>query len=189
MKKSNVNVCVLVIVGLFLLMNSINCTKPAGDKSDADKTLNGPFTWNTVNNPHEELAAIEKVIRDHIGWAVNNKDQQQLYSTLIDNDELFFFQTDSKSTIEGIDSFRPLVNDFFMREDFKAIRTEINNLRINMSPSLQTAWFSCLLNDYNEFHGRPANWENVRWSGVLEKVNGQWKIFQMHYSKAEDLVK
>ncbi len=36
--------------------------------------------------------------------------------------------------------------------------------------------------------GNPANWEKVRWTGVLEKIDGKWKIFQMHFSKAEDLV-
>ncbi|HPG41160.1 MAG TPA: nuclear transport factor 2 family protein [bacterium] len=189
MKKSYVMVCILVITGSLLLLTGMNCTKPAGKKTDADKTLNGPFTWNNVNNPHEELAVIENVIRSHIGWAVNNKDQKTLYSTIVENDELFFIQPDSKSTVRGIDDFRPVVNDFFMREDFKAIRVEITDLRIHMSPSQQTAWYACILNDFNEFQGRPANWENVRWTGVLEKVNGQWKIFQMHYSKAEDLVK
>lgn len=73
--------------------------------------------------------------------------------------------------------------------DFRAIRTEINNMRIHISPGLRTAWFACILNNYNEHQGKPANWENVRWTGVLEKIDSQWKIFQMHFSKAEDLVK
>lgn len=186
MIKSSFSFCVLLITGALLLLNNVNCTKT---KQVTEKTLSGPYTWNTLNNPHDELAAIEKVIRAHIGWAVNNKDQKILYSTIVETDELFFIQPDSKSTVRGIDDFRPVVDEFFMRDDFKAIRVEINDLRINMSPSLHTAWYACILNDYNEFQGRPANWENVRWTGVLEKVNGEWKIFQMHYSKAEDLVK
>lgn len=146
------------------------------------------FTFNTINNPHQEIAEIEKIIMSHIGWAVNNKDKDTLFATIVNNKELFFFQTDSKSTVDGIDNFISLVDDIFMREDFKAIRTEINDLRIHISPTLKTSWFSCLLNDYNEFQGKPAIWENVRWTGVLEKINGKWVIFQMHFSKAEDIV-
>jgi hypothetical protein len=75
-----------------------------------------------------------------------------------------------------------------MLPEFRAIRVEINGMRIHLSPTEKTAWFSCILNDYNEFRGKPAVWENVRWTGVLEKVDGAWKIFQMHFSKAEDLI-
>jgi len=150
--------------------------------------MGSPFTFNNVNNPHDELGEIERVIRASIEWAVRGKDTVLLYSTIIQNDELFFFQTDSKSTIIGFDSFRNLTEKFFMRDDFKAIKVEINDFRIHMSPTMKTAWWACLLNDYNEFQGKPANWENVRWSGVLEKVDGEWRIFQMHFSKAEDLL-
>lgn len=144
------------------------------------------YTFNDIDNPHPEIAKIEQVIRAHIGWAVNNKNLDQLYSSMADNDELFFFQTDSKSTINGIEQFKKLTESFFLQEDFKAVRFELFDLRINLSPSLKTAWFACLLDDYNTFKGRPANWEKVRWTGVLENIDGRWKIFQMHFSKAED---
>ena len=147
------------------------------------------YTYNNANNPHHEIAEIEKTIKAHIGWAVNNKDKDTLLATVVENEELFFFQPDSKSTIDGINEFLSLIDNFFMLEDFKAIRTEIKNLRVQISPTLKTSWFSCILNDYNEFQGKPAVWENVRWTGVLEKIEGKWKIFQMHFSKAEDLVK
>jgi hypothetical protein len=146
------------------------------------------YTYNNINNPHPETEEIERTVRSHIGWAVNNKDRKTLYSTVIENEELFYFSPDSKGTVSGIDEFTYLVDNLFMLDDFKAIRTEINDLRIHISPTLNTAWFSCILNDYNEFRGEPAVWENVRWTGVLEKVDGKWRIFQMHFSKAEDQI-
>lgn len=149
--------------------------------------MSSSHTYNTMDNPHKETADVENVIRSHIGWAVNNKDKGTLFSTIIESKELFYFQTDSKSTIAGIDEFRKLIDEF-MRDDFKAIRSEIKDLRINISPTLRTAWFSCILNDYNEFQGKLFVWENVRWTGVLEKIDGKWRIFQMHFSKAEDLI-
>lgn len=147
-----------------------------------------PYTFNTVNHPHEELKDIEKTIKSHIEWAINNKDKQTLYSTLVNNNELFFYQTESKDTILGFNKLKELVDGTFMNSDFKAIRIEIKDLRIHVSKSLKTAWYSCILNDYNEFQGKPVVWENVRWTGVLEKIEGSWKIFQMHFSKAEDLI-
>ncbi len=146
------------------------------------------YTHNNITNPHEELQEIEKVIRASIEWAVKGKDTTLSYSSVVQNDELFYFSTDSKGTIKSFDDFKSLTENFFMRDDFKAIRVEIKDFRISMSPTMKTAWWACILNDYNEFQGRPANWENVRWTGVLEKVDDRWRIFQMHFSKAEDLI-
>ncbi|MFC2124685.1 nuclear transport factor 2 family protein [Bacteroidota bacterium] len=159
------------------------------DTSNRENHPNLSYTFNTINKPHDEIGEIEKTIKAHINWAVNNKDRATLFSTIIENKELYFIQTDSKSTLDGIDEFSSLINNVFMGKDFKAIRTEIKSLRIHISTTLQTSWFSCILNDYNEFQGKPFVWENVRWTGVLEKISGKWKIFQCHFSKAEDLIK
>jgi len=46
-----------------------------------------PYTYNTLTNPHDEIGEVEKIIKSHISWAVNNKDRQTLFSTIIENDE------------------------------------------------------------------------------------------------------
>ena len=48
------------------------------------------------------------------------------------------------------------------------------------------AWYHARLDDYNEWQGQPANWEDVRWTGVLEKRDGRWVIVQMHFSSPTD---
>jgi hypothetical protein len=177
-------VCVLILgAGLLTAETALD-----ENVSKQEDKMGDPYTFNNISNPHDELAAIEEVIRASIEWAVRGKDTVLSYSTVVNNDELFFFQTDSRTTMIGFDKFRELTEKFFMRDDFKAIKVEINDFRIHMSPTKSTAWWACLLNDYNEFQGKPANWENVRWSGVLEKIDGKWRIFQMHFSKAEDLL-
>jgi len=186
--KSSIVLYVFVCVAILGAGTLFADTIPEQNVLIREVEMGGPFTFNNINNPHDELAEIEKVIRASIEWAVRGKDTVLSYSSVINNDELFFFQTDSRSTIIGFDKFRSLTENFFMRDDFKAIKVEINDFRIHMSPTMKTAWWACLLNDYNEFQGKPANWENVRWSGVLEKVDGKWRIFQMHFSKAEDLI-
>jgi ketosteroid isomerase-like protein len=141
-----------------------------------------PHTYHNFGHPHPEISAIERAIHQHIGWAGDDKNLERLYSSLADNEELFFFQPGEQGPVRGIQQFRDNVMVFFMRKDFQAQRYQLHDLRINLSPSLVTAWFSCLLDDYNTFQGRPANWEKVRWTGVLEKVDGRWRIFQMHFS-------
>jgi hypothetical protein len=180
---TSIVICCLV----FSAATAASETLPEQAASEKGGQVSGAYTYNNVSNPQDELAEIEKVIRASIEWAVKGKDTVLLYSSVINNGELFYFSTNSTGTIAGFDEFRHLTENFFMRDDFKALRVEIKDFRISMSPTMKTAWWACNLDDHNEFQGKPANWENVRWTGVLEKIDGKWRIFQMHFSKAEDL--
>jgi ketosteroid isomerase-like protein len=127
-----------------------------------------------------EKAVIEEVIHNSIGWAVT-KDKELSYSCFAKDSNLFFYNPDNSSVI-GFESFKNLTENFFMLPDFKAIGHEIRELRINLSKSGDVAWYSARLDDRNEWKGQPANWIDVRWTGVLEKRDGKWEIVQMHFS-------
>ncbi len=124
---------------------------------------------------------IEKTIINSIGWA-KNKDINLLYSIIL-NDSSYIEVDPGERVIKGFDEFK-LGEKFWMNPDFKAIRYEIRNLQINISKTGEVAWFYCMLDDINEWKGKPANWINTRWTGVLEKRAGKWVIVQMHFSFA-----
>lgn len=128
-----------------------------------------------------EKAKIAEVIKNNIGWAVT-KDTDLLYSTVAHDENLFWFSPDDVGTIKGFKAFTELTENFFLRDEFKAISSNVRELEINLSELGDAAWYSARLDDYNEWKGQPANWEDVRWTGVLEKQNGQWVIVQMHFS-------
>jgi ketosteroid isomerase-like protein len=132
-----------------------------------------------------EKAQIKKVIESSIGWAAN-KDKELSYSCYGKDENLFWFSPNDAGTISGYEAFQNLTDNFFMLDDFKAIRYEVRELQINLSKSGDVAWYHARLDDYNEWKGQPANWEDVRWTGVLEKREGKWLIVQMHFSSATD---
>lgn len=130
-------------------------------------------------NKSNEIALIEKAIHGAIGWA-KNKDFKLLYS-IIANDSNYLEVDPTPGLIRGFDEFRK--NEaFWGNPDFKAIRYEIRDLKIQISQSGTVAWWYCILDDINEWKGQPANWENTRWTGVTEKRNGKWVIVQQHFS-------
>jgi len=133
-------------------------------------------------NKETEKQLVEKAIHNSIGWAAN-KDIDLLYS-IIANDTNYIEVDPNQRVIRGFSDFKK-AEDFWMSDDFKAIRYEISDLVINFSKSGNVAWFFCRLDDMNEWKGQPANWENTRWTGVLEKRNGNWIIVQMHFSFAQ----
>lgn len=132
-----------------------------------------------------DLPVIEKVIRDSISWALT-KDRPLMESTIAHDGRLFIFNPDSEITI-GWDQLAKNF-DFWLDPRFKATKTDIRDMRIDVSPSGVTAWWSCILDDLGEWEGRPIGWKDTRWTGVLEKREGKWLIVQMHFSFASDKV-
>jgi ketosteroid isomerase-like protein len=130
-----------------------------------------------------EKALVERAIHSSIGWA-KNKDLNLLYS-IISNDTNYIEVDPGHRVVKGFQDFKKAEN-FWMNPNFKAIRYEIRDLKINFSKSGDVAWYFCMLDDINEWKGEPANWENTRWTGVLEKRNGNWIITQMHFSFASE---
>ena len=125
------------------------------------------------------------VIHDCIGWALT-KDLNRLFSIVANDDDFFIYHPDSKSTITGFDAFKKLGEGFWMRDEFKATDYAVRDLRVKFSRLGDTAWYSCFLDDHAEWKGQPTGWDNCRWTGTLEKRDGNWVIVQMHFSFAKD---
>jgi ketosteroid isomerase-like protein len=139
-------------------------------------------TGGSLNNENEKLL-IEKAINSSIGWA-KTKDLDLLYNVIANDTNFLEVHPDGK-VVRGFNDFKK-AEAFWMSPDFKAVRYEIKDLNINISVSGSVAWWFCILDDMNEWKGQPSNWENTRWTGVLEKRNGKWQIVQQHFSFACD---
>ena len=132
-----------------------------------------------------ERLLVTQVIHDAIGWALN-KDFERLYAIMADDPDFFIFHPDSGSTIRGFEAFKAMAELQFRNEAFKATDFAVKELQLNFSMLENCAWWSCLLDDHAEWNGKPAGWDEVRWTGVLEKRAGRWVIVQMHFSFPKD---
>jgi hypothetical protein len=135
-----------------------------------------------VINPEEEKALVAQAIENSICWAMT-KDTVKLYGHMVPDSSLYIINPDSSVT-RGIDEIRYAAEHFWLDERFRATSCVISDLRIGLSRGGDVAWYACMLDDMAEWDGRPIGWENTRWTGVLEKRDGQWLIMQMHFSFA-----
>jgi len=133
----------------------------------------------------DEKVVIAKVIHDNIGWALT-KDRPLAESTMAHDERLFIFSPNSEVTIGWNQHVKGF--DFWMDPRFKATGLDIRDMRVDISPSGDTAWWSCILDDLYEWDGKAGAWKDTRWTGVLEKRDGIWLIVQMHFSFASDKV-
>ncbi len=132
-------------------------------------------------NKEVEIEEIARVIDSCIGW-FKTKDFALSFRTVA-NDSNFLEVHPTGRVVKGFEQFRKN-SEIFRNPDFLYSRHEIKDIKINLSRSGENAWFYCILNDINTWKGQPANWENTRWTGVLEKREGRWVIVQQHFSFA-----
>ena len=135
----------------------------------------------SVSEKDRERTEIELAINTVFGWAVT-KDFDLFFKTIADDSE-FVSVTPYKRVKFGVEDVKK-DTAFWSDPNFKAIRHEIRDLKITFARSGEVAWFYCVLDDINEINGQPANWENVRWTGVVEKRQGKWRVLQQHFSYA-----
>jgi hypothetical protein len=168
----------LIGMGIILTAFAITCAAAGASESPKDD-----------RNVAGERTAVAKVIETSIKWCFPDKSRERLYGSVVNDSTFFMFQPDSKSTIYGFDAFKAFSERVFLVEECQPKGSTIKQLRINLSESGDVAWFSCLLDDWGEWAGEPWNWKDVRWTGVLQKLEGRWLIEQQHFSKAEDAVR
>jgi ketosteroid isomerase-like protein len=127
---------------------------------------------------------ITKTIHDSFGWALT-KDRALFESLFANDDDFFTYFLDSKSTVVGWSQFEAFL-DRWMDPRNIAKGFDIRDLRIVISKTGEVAWFSAIVDDGGEFDGEPWGIKDVRWTGVLERRGGSWKICQQHMSEAND---
>lgn len=130
-----------------------------------------------------EMTIISNTIHSAISWA-KNKDFT-VSNRIIANDSNYLEVDPDNRIVRGFKEFKKN-EEFFADTNFKAVRYEIRDMKILISQSGTVAWYYCVLDDINEWKGKPACWMNTRWTGVLEKREGKWVIVQMHFSFAKE---
>ena len=134
---------------------------------------------NKIMNKEADLKEITKTISACIGW-FEDKDFDLLFS-VVAHDSNYISVHPTNRVIQGFEQFKEN-SEIFKRPEFQYVRHELKDLTINLSRSGDVAWYYCILDDINTWEGQPANWENARWTGVLEKRDGKWVIVQQHFS-------
>ena len=139
--------------------------------------------WQGAKRSRDQ-AVVDQTIRDSIGWALT-KDRPLLERIITHDADLFIFHPDSTSTVVGWDAFAKNFS-FWLDPRFKATSFDVRDLRVTFARSGDVCWFSAILDDLAEWDGKPTGWRDTRWTGVLERRDGNWVIVQMHFSFASD---
>jgi len=94
--------------------------------------------------------------------------------------DIIVFGTNSDETIIGWEAIREALNKQF--KNIESTYISVRDQRIYINETGNTAWFSEFVNYNYIYHDKPVKYEGLRFTGVLEKINGEWLIVQSHMS-------
>jgi len=130
-----------------------------------------------------EYAEAVQALSNSIGW-VKNKDLEMLYGIIMNSTDFLEIHPED-NVVKSFENFKQNER-FWMHPNFTHVNFDISDLRFELSPDKNCAWFYCVLNDRNQWQGRLMSWENTRWTGFMEKIDGKWRLWHSHFSYAEE---
>ncbi|MEN8224680.1 MAG: nuclear transport factor 2 family protein [Bacteroidota bacterium] len=153
------------VLAFFILVGLAACT-PQGDKCpevDFDK----------------ELSDIRLVLEQY-ELARESEDFTTVENTWAPDADIVLFGTEGDEQLVGFESIKKAMSKQFDEVENTLINISDQKIRINDQGT--AAWFSEIL-DYNFIYlGENMSFEGIRFTGVLEKRDGKWKLVQGHLS-------
>ncbi len=99
------------------------------------------------------------------------------------NPHIVVFGTSGDDKFEGWAEINEVMQRQFnsFEETYISVRDQV----IELNETGNTAWFSEIVSYNYIYQGEPRQYEGLRFTGVLEKINGEWLIVQSHMSVPE----
>jgi ketosteroid isomerase-like protein len=154
-----------IVLSIFILLGIIAC-QPQGEKCpevDLDKELSdirSALEQYELARESEDFSTVEQI------WASEA--------------DIVLFGTEGDEQLVGIEMIKKAMSRQF--DEVENTLINISEQKIGINKAGTTAWFSEVL-DYNFIYmGEDMSFEGIRFTGVLEKKDGKWKLVQGHLS-------
>ena len=156
MKKFNIFLLVIVIV---FAAACNNCDQKF-DKADELNAIEELLEQYAIANETQDFDLIEKI------WAPDS--------------DIILYGTDSDERLMGWTNIRSAIKEQFAQIKDTYISASDQFIKLNCTGT--TAWFAETL-DYNFVYKEEAkSYKGLRFTGVVEKIDGEWKMVQAHLS-------
>lgn len=131
------------------------------------------------HNCKEEKVAIESLLENYI-LANENQDLDLIEQIWAADDGIVLYGTDSDERIVGWTNIRAAIKEQFGFISDTYISASNQFIKLNCTGN--TAWFSETLNYNYMYQGKAHKYEGLRFTGVVEKLDGNWRLVQAHLS-------
>jgi len=132
-----------------------------------------------TNDPNAEVKKVALVLEKYV-IANEKQDLDLVHEIWAPLPDIVVFGTNSDEVLVGWGSIRDALKRQFgtFEDTFISVRDQ----RIKVNESCNTAWFSEVMNYNYIYKGQAKQFEGLRFTGVMEKIDGEWYIVQSHVS-------
>jgi len=137
-----------------------------------------------MHNIMGKPAEIRSVIEDFF-HAMHTQNYELMERLIPVEENMVHIGTDKGEIWKGWNVLMSATHEQF--KDLEYYKAEIRDLSVNFSSNHKTAWYFHYLDAEIKSTNGISKWEGARFTGVLEKREGSWKIMQTHVSLPESL--
>mgnify|MGYP000935722436 CR=1 FL=1 len=141
--------------------------------------LLGSCTDKNVVDIQKEKNAV-KLVLEKYALANENQDLNMIEEIWCPSDSIVSIGTESGEILQGFSSIKSAVEKQF--QAFSKTYISYSDQLINISKDGNTAWFSEIVNYNFILNEKAMSYEGLRYTGVLVKKDGKWKLVQTHIS-------
>lgn len=127
----------------------------------------------------EEIKAVENVLEKYI-IANENQDFDLIQQIWSPDSDIILYGTNSDEKLIGFTNIRSAIKEQFRLIEETYISASDQYIQINACGNI--AWFAESLNYNFMYDGEARSYEGMRFTGVLTKVDGNWRFVQAHLS-------
>jgi len=134
---------------------------------------------NGVVDQQQEKESI-KLVLEKYALANENQDINMIEEIWCPSDSIVSIGTESGEILQGFSHIKKAVQNQF--EAFSNTYISYHDQIISISKDGNTAWFSEMVNYNFILNEKAMQYEGLRYTGVLVKKDGKWKLVQTHMS-------
>lgn len=132
-----------------------------------------------MNNAEEEVkATIEQFFE-----AMDTQDLNAMKKLIPETDSTVHIGTGKGEIWKGYNILNDATEEQF--EGLEYYKADIRDLTVTVTESRDVAWYFHKLDAEIKSRGNITRWKGARFTGVLQKVDGQWVMAQTHVSIPE----
>jgi ketosteroid isomerase-like protein len=124
----------------------------------------------------QEVRATIKAFFD----AMNNQDLEAMQKLIPKTDKTVHVGTDKGEVWKGWEVLNKATKKQF--EGLEYYKANIRDLTVNIAESGNIAWYFHKLDAEIKSRDSITRWKGARFTGVLQKIDGQWVMMQTHVS-------
>jgi len=137
-----------------------------------------------AEEPVVDIKAEEASVKDFLDQfkqAFSSMDLELFSKLIAQDDDLIFIGTDAAEYWIGWEPVKEAIKD--IDEAVDSVEILVDKQTIVVHKSGEVAWFSEVFTQKTVVQEETLTHEGLRWTGVLEKRNGNWILVQLHGSQ------